>query len=63
MELVQNQSPQREMISIEKEFVLMLKARVGDLYLRLEEVEAEKRFYLDKIQRLESEKSQNTATG
>jgi hypothetical protein len=51
------------MISIEKEFVLMLKARVGDLYLRLEEVEAEKRFYLDKIQKLENEKVKNSATG
>lgn len=63
MELVQNQNQQRDMIQIEREYFNVLKHRIADLYMKLDESEAEKRMYLDKIQKLENEKSKNSATG
>lgn len=62
MKVVENQNPQREQIQVDKEYFSLLKHRIADLYMRLDEVEAEKRMYLDKIQRLENEKVQNSGS-
>jgi hypothetical protein len=56
MEVVPSQQQQRETVTVDKELIPYLKMRIADLYMRLDEVEVEKRIYLERIQKLEKEK-------
>ena len=51
---MENQQPQREMIQIEKEYFNVLKHRIADLYMRLDEQEMQIRGYLERIRSLEN---------